>query len=106
MPLLGGLLVGLFSGLVEFLLRYVAKRAALAIAAVALLTAAWATAYAAVSLLVAGVAVTLPEALSHWLTAIFPSNTDEVLAGVLGVDAVVAAMRLYMGSVVTTIRAA
>ncbi len=95
MPLLGGLFVGLFSGLVDFFVKYVTKKTAFAAAAVATFAVLTVAFYAAISLALVGIAYSFPGggavAIGVWL--VVPDNAPACLSAIVGVDTAVGLYR-------------
>lgn len=100
MPLLAGLLGGLFSGLVEFLARYFTKKVAIGAAAVAAFGLLTLTLWTAIGAALAGVAATFPAgsavATGVWLCV--PDNASACVAACISVDTAVALYRWNLGS--------
>lgn len=95
MPLLGNLLIWLFSGLAEFLGKYLSKKAAAGLAGVgvfALLTAAMLGAAAtAINTLIPAMPGGQYVSLALWL--VVPDNGPAVVSACLATDAAVAVYR-------------
>jgi len=96
MPLLGGLLVTLFSGLFEFFVAFFAREVALRLAFAALVVAGFATLYGVGVGLVSGIAYVMPAGLATVFAFVFPANVVSCVSAVLTVDGAVLAFRLYV----------
>ena len=96
MPILGGLLVGLFTALAEFFVAFMAKDVAMRLAFGALAVAGFATLYAVTWGLMSGISLSMPTILSDALVFVFPSNLASCVAAALGTDAACVAYRLYV----------
>jgi hypothetical protein len=95
MPLLGGLLLSLFTGLASFFGRWFAKKGALAAAAIATFTGLTAALYTGMIALIAGIVAALPSS-SAWPMAMWlflPDNAAAVVSVCLGVDTAVGLYR-------------
>lgn len=96
MPLLGGLLVTLFTGLVDFFVRFFTRDVALRLAFGALLVAGFATLYAAIAAALAAVSVVTPDAVLQGFSWFLPANTAACVSAMLATDAACTGFRLYV----------
>lgn len=99
MPLLGGLLAGLFGKLADFFLTLFTKRVAMGLALATLIAGGFATLYAAVVALLSGIAVVMPEQLSIALAFVFPSNVDSCVSAFVATQAACMGYRVYTLSI-------
>jgi hypothetical protein len=95
MPLLGGLLITLFGGIASFLVQFIAKKAALAIAAVATFGLLTAGLIAGLQLLVAGLITAFPESNPVFLSMLWVAIPDNAAACVSVCIATDTACALY-----------
>jgi len=95
MPLLGSLILGLFSGFAGFLAQWVTKKVALAAAAVAAFSALTVALYVAAVAAINGLIVAFPSSQGVLLGAYLavPDNGPGVIAACLAWDAVYAVYR-------------
>lgn len=95
MPLLGGMFMGLFAGLMQFFVKYVTKKTALIAAAIATFAVLTLGFWSAVTVAIAGIAWTFPSgggvAIGVWLMV--PDNAPVCLSACLGVDTAVGLYR-------------
>lgn len=95
MPLLGSLLMGLFSGLVDFFVKYMSRKTALMAAAVAAFSALTVALYVAISVALVGIAYTFPGgsavAVGVWL--VVPDNAPGCISAIVSCDTAVALYR-------------
>jgi hypothetical protein len=92
MPLLAGLFISLFSGFATFLAAYVTRKLAAGITAMVVFGALTAALYAALSLLLNSIAVTLPSwpgmEVAAWVA--FPSNAPTCVGAVISARVAIA----------------
>ena len=95
MPILAGLLVSMFSGLVQFLAKWFTKKLAIGVAAVGTFGVLTLALWAAIGLAYAGVAATFSYdsgvAIGLWVA--FSYNGQALLAACVAVDTAVALYR-------------
>jgi hypothetical protein len=101
MPLLAGLLLNLFSGIVGFFAQYLTKKVALGAAAVAVIAGLTISMVAAAKLLVIGVLVTVPQsaALVQGFNMVMPSNFIVCLAAIASAHTGIALYKWNMENV-------
>lgn len=96
MPLLGGLLVTLFSGLASYLSAWMAKKAAFAVAAIATFGLLTVALIAALQALVAGVVLAFPEVDPVVLSIVWmvlPDNATTCVGIAIAADTAIALYR-------------
>lgn len=95
MPILAGLLVSIFSGLVQFFAKWFTKKLAIGVAAVAVFATLTLTLWAAIGLVLAGVAATFSYdsgfVIGLWVA--FSYNGQALLAATVAVDTAIALYR-------------
>jgi len=95
MPLLGGLLLSLFSGLSEFLVKYLGKKAGFGLAAVSTFALLTGTFLGAMAMAINGLIPAMPGgqyiSLGMWLA--IPDNAPAVVSACLAADATAAVYR-------------
>jgi hypothetical protein len=96
MPLLGGLMLTLFAGLLDFFVKFFTRDVALRLAFGALMVASFVVLYGAAVGLMSAIAVTMPSFLVSAIAFAFPSNVSGCLAAALGADAACMGYRLYV----------
>jgi hypothetical protein len=99
MPILGALMLTLFTGLVDFFVKFFTREVAIRLALAALIVAAFATLYTALQVLVASVAISMPGGLVTAIEFMMPANITACASVVLATDAAVAGFRLYVAGV-------
>lgn len=99
MPILGGLVAALFTGLFDFLVVYFTRTVALKLAFAAMITTAFAVLLLSMNALVSGIAYTMPPGLVVAMQFVFPSNIVSCLAAVIACDSVCAGFRLFASGV-------
>jgi hypothetical protein len=95
MPLLGGLLVTLFTGLFDFFVKYFAAANAMRLALGAAVVVAFGVLYAAITAIVAGVVVVTPALVVNAAAMFLPGNVSACIAACLAVDAAVLGFKTY-----------
>jgi len=96
MPVLGGLLVTLFTGLVDFFVHFFTREVALRLAFGAMMVAGFTLLFGAMSAALAALAVVTPDALVTGMSWVFPDNTAACLSAILATDSACVGFRLYM----------
>ena len=106
MPLLGGLLSGLFVGLAEFFAKWLTRKVAATVAGIAVMVSLTGAAYVAMGALVLGLAYVLPAnagvSLGIWL--FIPDNGPACIAACLGADVAMAIYRQNLMFVMFSIK--
>lgn len=95
MNILGGLLVGIFSGLTDFFVRFVTKKTALGAAAVTVFSGLTLALFASIGALLQGIVAVFPtdSAILMGLWVAIPDNTQAVVSAVIAADTAVALYR-------------
>lgn len=92
MPILGALLVSLFAGIAEFLVKFLSKKLAISLAAVTVLGTLTVGMFAALSVVFGGAVGAFPDypgiATAVWVAT--PPAVSASISAVIGVDAAVA----------------
>lgn len=96
MPLLGGLMVGLFTSLAEFFLLFFTQSAALRLAFAALVVLAFSTLYVVITGLISGIVYTMPAGLVSAFAFVFPENISACISAALGCDAACMGAAIYI----------
>lgn len=96
MPLLGGLMVALFTALADFFLKFFTKNVALRLAFGALVVGGFGVLYAAAQASVAALSVGMPDALAAGLSFVLPGNAAACLSAALAADLGALGYRLYV----------
>lgn len=95
MPILGGLLVSIFSGLIDFFIRWFGKKAAIGAAAVAVFAGLTVALWAAIGAALSTVAVLVPAdssvLIGLWVAT--PDNAQSVIAATIACDTAIALYR-------------
>ncbi len=86
MPLLGGLLVSLFGGLLTFFVKFLAVRGAAVAAALATFAALWAVVFTAASVAASSVTMAFPTMAMTGVWLFVPDNAPVCLAAILSID--------------------
>lgn len=95
MPVLAAFIGGLISSLVAWLAKYVVKKLAVRLATIIALGAAWATLYAGVKLLFAGIALAMPSELVTAAQLIAPDGWIATLTAYMGAKLAIAGYRWF-----------
>lgn len=97
MPLLGSLIVSLFSSLAVFLAKFLTVRVAAMTAAFATFTALTAAVYVAAGVLAATVAAQFPPIMMTGVWLFVPDNAPLCVAAMIGCDVLVALYKWNLG---------
>lgn len=101
MPILGGLLSGLFVAIAEFFAKWITRKAAAAAAGITVFVGLSTAMYLALAAIVAGIVVTMPmsSAVATGIWMFVPDNAPAVVSACLVADTTVAVYRMNVMNV-------
>lgn len=99
MPILGTLVLTLFTGLVDFLVVYFTRTVAIKLAFGALIVTAFGVLSVSINVAVSALAYSMPSTLVTAFAFLFPANVVNCVAAVIACDSVVAGFRLFVSGI-------